>query len=381
MPLSTHNGAGGTIAAIVLAAGFSSRMGVFKPLLAFGTRTVLGHVVASLREAGVQRVHVVTGYQAEQLAPELAALRVTPAHNASFADGMFTSVKAGVASLPPAIEGFLLLPVDVPLVRPSTIGRVLHAAATAAAPIVHPVFRGERGHPPYVGRALFSEILGSDGEGGLRAILARHEHEAHEVAVFDRGCLQDMDCPEDYRRLAAALAHRDAPDTDECEVMLEAAATPEPTRAHCRAVAALAVFLARRLQETGASVDVDLVQAAALVHDIAKGQADHAVAGAELVREFGFPAVANVAARHQTIAFDGSIDESAVVYLADKLVRGETRVSLETRFAPAFKRFAEDPGALAGAKMRYADAQAILAAIEARIGPVDAPPAPTGARL
>jgi molybdenum cofactor cytidylyltransferase len=376
MQAGTRNEPQDAVAAIVLAAGFSSRMGVFKPLLAFGARTVLGHVVASLREAGVRRIHVVTGYQAEALAPELAALGIVPTHNAKFAGGMFTSVKAGVASLPSTVQGFLLLPVDVPLVRPSTIARVLHAAAAADAPIVHPVFRGERGHPPYVGRALFSEILESDGEGGLRAILARHGHEAREVAVFDRGCLLDMDCPEDYRRLSAALAHRHAPEAGECEAMLEAAATPEHTRRHCRAVAALAAELARRLQEAGTPVDADLVQAAALVHDIAKGQADHAEAGAALVCEMGFPAVAEIAARHQTIAFDGRIDESAVVYLADKLVRGEARVSLETRFAPGFERFADDPEALAGARRRYAEAQAILAAIEARIGPVDAQMAP-----
>ncbi len=420
------------IAAIVLAAGFSSRMGAFKPLLPFGGRTVLGHVVAVLREAGVRHIHVVTGHQAELVALELAALgnpddcfgevpphpvllpegrrdactsrcgnsgvlsplgnrdrvrgdfekystesNTTRVHNASFAGGMFTSVQAGVASLPAEIEGFLLLPVDVPLIRASTVRRVLGKAATAGTPAVHPYFGGERGHPPFIGRALFGEIVESDGDGGLRAILARHEHEAASVAVFDRGCLLDMDCPDDYRRLLAALPHHHAPDADECEAMLEAASAPEPVRRHCRAVAALATHLARQLKEAGERLDVDLVQAAALVHDIAKGRPDHAEAGAALVREFGFPAVADVAARHQTIEFDGnSIDEGAVVYLADKLVQGETRVSLETRFAPGFARFASEPEALAGAKRRYADAQAIFRAVEAQIGPLDSQTGP-----
>jgi molybdenum cofactor cytidylyltransferase len=371
MPLPA-NGNLDTVAAIVLAAGFSSRMGAFKPLLSFGGRTVLGHVVANLREAGVRHIQVVTGYQAELLAPELGALGVTAVHNANFAGGMFTSVQAGVASLPAAIEGFLLLPVDVPLVRASTLRRVLAAAATSRAPIVHPTFRGNHGHPPFVGGTLFSEILESDGEGGLRPILDRHEREACDVAVFDRGCLLDMDCPEEYRALLMALAHHDAPDADECEAMLEAAATPEPTRRHCRAVAVAATGIARRLKEAGEPLDAELVQAAALAHDIAKGQPAHAEAGAALLREFGFPAVAEVAARHQNLAFDGRVDESAVVYLADKLVRGEAWVGLEARFAPALACFADDPDALAGAKRRYANAQAILGAIESRIGPLHA---------
>ncbi len=415
------------IAAIVLAAGFSSRMGAFKPLLPFGGRTVLGHVVAVLREAGVRHIHVVTGHQAELVALELAALGnpddcfgevpphpvllpvgrrdactsrsgnsgvrsplgerdrvrgdfvkhstrsdITSVHNANYAGGMFTSVQAGVASLPAEIEGFLLLPVDVPLIRASTVRK----AATAGAPIVHPIYRGERGHPPFIGRALFGEIVESDGDGGLRAILARHEREAVSVAVFDRGCLQDMDCPDDYRRLLAALPHHHAPDAEECEAMLEAAAAPEPVRRHCRAVAALATHLARQLKEAGEPLDADLVQAAALVHDIAKGRPHHAKAGGALVREVGFPRVADVVARHMTIDFDGRIDEGAVVYLADKLIQGETRVKLEERFAPAFARFASEPEALAGAKRRYADAQAILSAVEQRIGPLDLATAP-----
>ena len=369
MPNPAHSDPANGTAAIVLAAGLSSRMGAVKPLLPFGGRTVIGHVVATLREAGLRHIHAVTGCHADLLAPELAALGVTAVHNSNFAAGMFTSVQAGVASLPASIEGFLLLPVDVPLVLASTITRILRAAANA--PVVYPTFRGKRGHPPYIGRALFAEILRGNGDGGLRAILARHEHEAANAPVFDRGCLLDMDRPQDYRRLLAALGHRHAPDPDECEAMLETAATPEPVRRHCRMVAALAAHLARRLREAGQPMDVSLVQAAAHMHDIAKGQPDHAEAGAALVREFGFPVAADVAARHQTFAFVGKIDESAVVYLADKLVKGEERVSLAARFAPAFVRFADDPEALAGAMRRHAGAQAILSAIESRIGPVE----------
>jgi len=367
---------GDAIAAIVLAAGFSSRMGVFKPLLAFGERTVTAHVVAILRDAGVRHIHVVTGCQAELMRVELAALGVTRAHNANFAEGMFTSVQAGVASLQAGIEGFLLLPVDVPLIRASTVRRVLGKAATAGVPIVHPVYRGSRGHPPFIGRALFDEILESDGNGGLRAILTRHGQEAASVTVFDRGCLLDMDNPEDYRRLLAALPHHHAPDADECEAMLEAAATPGPIRRHCHAVAALATHIARQLNDAGQPLDVDLVQAAALVHDIAKGRPHHAKAGAALVREFGFLCVAEVVARHMTIDFDGRIDESALVYLADKLIQGEAPVPLDARFTPALARYAGDTGALAGAMRRYADAVAILSAVESRIGPLDSHAAP-----
>jgi hypothetical protein len=89
------------------------------------------------------------------------------------------------------------------------------------------------------------------------------------------------------------------------------------------------------------------------------------------LREFGFSELAAPVARHMKFSFDaGRLDESAVVYLADKLVRGETRVSLETRFASALDRFAGDPSALAGVRRRLASARAVCAAVEARIGPL-----------
>ena len=368
MPQFADRDPAAAIVAIVLAAGFSSRMGAFKPLLPFGERTLADHVVTNLRAAGVARIHVVTGFQADALAPELTRLGVTRVHNPNFAAGMFSSVRAGVASLPADVDAFLLAPVDVPLLRPSTIARVLRAAARRDSEVVYPTFRGERGHPPLIRRCLFAEIMESDGDGGLRALLARHQDEASEIAVFDWGCLVDMDRYDDYRLLAAALAGHRAPDVAECEAMFDAAATPEATRRHGRAVAALATSLARRLQAAGEAIDPDLARAAALVHDIAKGRRRHAEAGAALLREFGFPEVAAPVARHMNFSFDGRLDESAIVYLADKLVQGETRVSPETRFAPGLDRFAGDPSALAGVRRRLASARAICAAVEARIG-------------
>lgn len=367
------------IAAVVLAAGWSSRMEAFKPLLPFGAGTVVEHIVWVLRQAGIEQIHVVYGHRADEMAPKLASLGVTSVHNLDFDQGMYSSIKAGIASLPETVTNCLLLPVDVPLLRASTIGRVVKAAAEGGAAVIHPTFHGTRGHPPVISRALFSHILRYDGAGGLRALLAMHESATQEIAVFDWGCLADMDTREDYYRLTEALARHRQPDTRECDALFAAAGTPMNIRRHCRAVAGLATTIAERLAAAGMPLDIDLVHAAALVHDIAKGHWNHAEAGAELLQEFGFPDVAEIVARHMTIGFDGrTIDEAAVVYLADKLFLDEKCVSLEQRFAPAFKRFTDDPLALAGARQRLADAQAILHAVEALIGPLDgAKPAPT----
>ncbi|NLH81633.1 MAG: nucleotidyltransferase family protein, partial [Phyllobacteriaceae bacterium] len=113
------------IGAIVLAAGRSSRMGRLKPLLPFGPDTVLAHVVGELRAAGIDDPRVVVGHHADETMLACAALGVRPVLNPDWDRGMFSSIRAGIASLPVDLAGTLLLPVDVPLVRASTFAAIL----------------------------------------------------------------------------------------------------------------------------------------------------------------------------------------------------------------------------------------------------------------
>jgi hypothetical protein len=255
------------------------------------------------------------------------------------------------------------LPVDVPLVRSSTISALAATGAACPAAVTYPEFRGQRGHPPLIRRDLFAEILAGDGDGGLRALLLRHE--AAEVAVADEAILLDMDTPDDYQRLALRALRRHLPTEAECEAILELEGVGEPIRRHGRAVAAVAGNLARHLD----NIDADLLVAASLLHDIAKGQPDHAAAGAAIVTRHGYPAVADAMRQHMDFGFgDGHIDAAAIVFIADKLVCEDHRVALANRFQPAFDRFAGQPEALAGARRKYENARRVLEAIEHSAG-------------
>ena len=327
------------VAALVLAAGYSSRMGRFKPLLRLGGSSVIERVVGAFREAGISRITVVTGHQ------------------------------RGIADMADDVQACLLLPADIPLVRPATLA-ALAACHRAEGPAVHyPRFGGHAGHPPLIERRVFREILADDGAQGLRGVLARHDGtDAAGLAVADEGVLLDMDTPDDYRRLAVRAHRRDVPSAAECEAILELHAVAEPIRRHGRAVAAVAQAIARHL----AGVDARLVTAAALLHDIVREQPAHAAAGARLITGLGYPRVAGLVARHMD--FGAAAEDTdptgaaAVVFIADKLVREDRRVALAERFGPAFVRFAGQPDALAAAQRKYRSACAVLAAIEARAG-------------
>lgn len=372
------------VAAVVLAAGRSSRMGTSKPLLPFGDTFVLAHVVETLRAGGIDDIAVVVGHGADRLAPIVADLGVEVVVNPNYDRGMFSSIRAGIASLPPKIAGALLLPVDVPLVRAATFAEIAAAGVASGATVLHPTFRGERGHPPFLARALFREILAFDGEGGLAALLDRRAEAAAEVAVFDRGILHDMDHPADHLRLSGALAHRHVPEAIECAAIHEAAATSEAIRRHCLAVSAFATAMAERLMARGIVLDIDLVRAAGLLHDIAKGHPRHAEAGADLLCRLGHPAVAGVIAAHMDLGVVETpvLDEAEIVHLADKLVCEERRVTLDERFSQSFRRFNENPEALAGARRRRDGAEAVLHAVEALIDlPDEVLPRPVPARV
>jgi putative nucleotidyltransferase with HDIG domain len=272
---------------------------------------------------------------------------------------MFSSVQAGVRRLQPSHRAFFVLPVDIPLVRPATIQRLLETAAGNPDNIIYPIFAGRRGHPPLVPAGLAPAILEWQESGGLKAVLEASEKPALEVPVADSGILFDIDTPEDYRRLLERFGRHDLPtDGERGEILRLCRVSPDRT-AHSLKVALAAAAIAAALKSAGLSVDEDVVRTAAVLHDIAKGQPKHDIAGGRVLREMGFGKIGDVVAVHTDLrgGDTGLPLESKIVYLADKLVAGEKLVSLEERYSAAGRRFREaDATAAIAARLQVARA-------------------------
>lgn len=191
------------ISAIILAAGHSKRMGVFKPLLKLRDRTILECDIRFFRDLGIEDVIVVVGHRANEIIPIIRDCSARVVFNEQFETGMFSSVQAGVKALGPDSQAFFLLPVDIPLVQPQTIRHLLEAYHASRGKIVFPVFRGRRGHPPLVDGCYRSDILSYPGEEGLRGVFRKHEAQSVHVHVADEMILFDLDTPADYEALAA----------------------------------------------------------------------------------------------------------------------------------------------------------------------------------
>lgn len=178
----------------------------------------------------------------------------------------------------------------------------------------------------------------------------------------------DMDTPGEFDRRQLPARCRAIPTKGECEAMLAGQRLPDAVIRHSRAVAEISGQIADALAATGLAIDPALARAGGLLHDIAKGRPQHAVAGAAFLRDCGMPAVADVVAAHTEMDFGGAIDERAIVYLADKLVSCDAIVTLEERFQPALLRFGGNQDALEAARRRKQVAERIAGAIEARLG-------------
>ncbi len=162
-------------------------------------------------------------------------------------------------------------------------------------------------------------------------------------------------------------------DEEACAAIWDRCKTPDPVRRHCRAVCLKAEAIAGQLAAEGYGVDMDLIRAASLLHDVARAEKDHAVKGAEILTREGYQDVAQVIRCHHDLELSGDREdgeklwlEKAVVYLADKLIQGEKTVSLERRFADSRKRCgsaADSQAALAAHEKRYRQARQIEKAI------------------
>jgi molybdenum cofactor cytidylyltransferase len=357
-------------AAVVLAGGFSSRMQQLKPILPLGEETITDHIITTFTVTGVD-VFLVTGYRREDVEAGIRRRDITVVYNPDYEQGMLSSIRAGLRQLPATYQSFFILPVDIPLVRPPTILRLIDAMLTDADKIIYPVFRRKRGHPPLIPAGLIPDILEWEGNGGLQAILSSREELAREIPVADSFILGDIDTQEDYTVLLERYRRYDIPTDEECRAILEDICHVDTDRIkHNSKVAEAAVIIGRALNDAGYKVDVEAVRAAAVLHDIAKGQRKHDIVGGNMLREMGFGRVADIVGVHSDLA-GGNTQlplEEKIVYLADKLVDGERLVSLEERYSSANRRFGVTPEIETAIMARLKVAQGVKKEMENLLG-------------
>ena len=202
---------GPAVAAVVLAAGRSTRMGGPNKLLqSVGGRALVRIAAETALASRASQVVVVTGHQAAEVEAALQGLSVTFVHNPDYAEGLSTSVRTGIAALPASVDAAVICLGDMPRVGAALIDRLIEAFdPSSGALIVLPSHVGQRGNPVLWARRFFEDLKALEGDTGARQILARHGDGIVEVPVTDEGASFDVDTPEALAALAGMRASAD----------------------------------------------------------------------------------------------------------------------------------------------------------------------------
>jgi len=190
------------IAAIILAAGASERMGYPKALLPYRGRPFLAGILDACHAAGMEHNVVVLGYYADKIQESMDLSDVIVATNTELDAGPIGSIRAGVRALVgQPVQAVVVWPVDRPHVAVATVSALLDAFRGSHAAIVLPTHDGRRGHPVLFGSAVFEELLAAPNDEGARAVVHKDPARVVEVPVDDVAVLEDFNTPEDYKEL------------------------------------------------------------------------------------------------------------------------------------------------------------------------------------
>jgi molybdenum cofactor cytidylyltransferase len=198
---------GRNIAVIVLAAGRSTRMGSINKMLAeIGGKPLVRIAAEQALASRAKPVIVVTGHERAQVEAALAGLPVRFTHNAAYADGLGTSLKAGIAVVPPDADGAIVCLGDMPQVDHALIDKLIAAFdPERSALIVIPSIDGRRGNPVVWARRFFNELMSINGDIGARHLIGSYAEAVVEVPLAGDAALTDVDTPESLSAVKAEI--------------------------------------------------------------------------------------------------------------------------------------------------------------------------------
>ena len=182
------------------------------------------------------------------------------------------------------------------------------------------------------------------GQDGLRGFLNKYEVDAMNVPVVDRFILKDIDTPKDYVWALNCMDRHDIPSDAECRALMIRQDVSQNAIDHCLAVANLARRMATALNAADCRLDIELIVSAARVHDLARDRPHHAAEGTRILREMGFPRIADIVEVHMdyTVNKEAPVTEAEVVFLADKWIQEDQKVNMEERFQAKLRQYGDD---------------------------------------
>ncbi|MFH2094032.1 MAG: DVU_1551 family NTP transferase [Pseudomonadota bacterium] len=364
------------LSVVIPAAGFSSRMHGYKPLLKLGDKTMIEVVIQLFKGCGITDIIVVTGHNRDCLTPCIQKAGARTIFNPDYETGMFGSIQKGAEQVSPQSCGFFLLPVDIPAIRPATILALWALFKKHPDHIIIPEFERTPGHPPIIPARLIPKITAMRSDSNLGKLLLSQTDRLVRLPVYDRGILLDADTQTSYEAVAQKYQQMHIPDLQECHCLIQSILPGETAiQSHLLLVAKTALKLGRAIvnnlqpdnkKRLDIPLNMNLIQAAALLHDIKRKEKNHALAGSRFLESFGYFQAADIVAEHMTLTPGDTLTEKEIVYFADKLCIGN-RLELDYR-QRFIDKCQQEPWAKTPILKRYEITQQIQSRIQAAAG-------------
>lgn len=192
------------VAAVVLAAGMSRRMGTPKQLLRIGGETILERTLKNVRASKVSEIILVLGHAADEVQKTIAMQGLKVVINPDYQQGMGTSLRSGLAAVSAGAAAALIVLADQPWVSPESLNHLIKGHQEHKPQIIVPMYQGFRGNPVLLDRSVFAEVQALKGDVGCRGIFGDHTDDILKLPVDDPGILLDIDSQDDLENLNGA---------------------------------------------------------------------------------------------------------------------------------------------------------------------------------
>jgi molybdenum cofactor cytidylyltransferase len=192
------------LAAAILSAGESRRMGTPKALIPYRGTTFAGHLLEVTQHPRIGVTRVILGAGAEEIRERLQLSAASVALNPDWSKGQLSSIQAAIRSLPKnGTAGLMLCPVDHPMISAELVARLIGIFDSSGKPIVLPTYRGRRGHPVIFRASLYDELLAASPDVGARQVVWAHQADVVEVPTEEEGVILNLNDPDTLKRALA----------------------------------------------------------------------------------------------------------------------------------------------------------------------------------
>jgi len=193
------------ISAVILAAGKSTRLGLSKQLLEINGRTIIEHVIKNVCESTVAETIVVLGFMADKIIDKTRSCNIKIVLNRAYESGMSSSLRAGLKAVNKDADAVIFVLADQPLVKAPVLNKLISEYERKKPLIVVPTYKGKRGNPTLVDRALFNEIKRISGDVGARSLIEKYRKNVEEIEMNSPGVLIDIDTAEEFKLIKKRL--------------------------------------------------------------------------------------------------------------------------------------------------------------------------------